>query len=191
MIKQSFYGDFKHVVKAVIGIGGNLASAYGDATMTVAAAISRLQDSMTVLNVSSFYKTAPLPISDQPDYINAAVVIQTTESAQTLLLSLQAIENEMGRKRAVRWGARTLDLDLLAYDDVILPDEHQWKIVAGDAAGGEVRDIVIPHPRLHKRAFAALPFAEIYPMWHHPILTRPINAIAEELSKAQKIEKIR
>ena len=136
-------------VVACIGLGGNL----GDAETTLRAAQKAL-DGMPgtrLLRASRLYRTPAWGKTEQPDFINAAALLETRLSARELLDGLLAIEREFGRTRAVdgsdRWGARTLDLDLLLYGDaeIVEPGLH------------------VPHPHLHERAFALLPLVEIAP----------------------------
>ena len=136
-------------VVACIGLGGNL----GDAAATLRAAqeaLGRLRLTR-LLRASRLYRTPAWGKTEQPDFINAAVLLETSLPARELLDGLLAIERAFGRTRAVdgsdRWGARTLDLDLLLYgrDRIDEPGLH------------------VPHPHLHERAFALVPLAEIAP----------------------------
>jgi len=132
---------------ALIALGGNV----GDARLTFARAIpmicSRAQGTLSAR--SSDYRTPPWGKPDQPPFINACIAIETPLAPAALLGVLQEIEREFGRDRPVEahWGPRTLDLDILAYDDqqVDLPG------------------LTIPHPRLFERAFVLVPLAEIAP----------------------------
>lgn len=95
--------------------------------------------------VSNFYQTKAIGPGEQPDYINAAIQVKTDLSASELLLALQTIENQQGRIRKERWGARTLDLDVLMYDQQIENTER----------------LTLPHPRLHERAFVLAPLNDL------------------------------
>lgn len=137
-----------HTVLACIGLGGNL----GDVPAAIAHA-TRSMDSLPatcLLRRSRLYRTPAWGHTAQPDFINAAVALQTALSATELLTHLLAIERAQGRDRgatALRWGPRTLDLDLLLYGDTVIAD-----------AG-----LQVPHPHLHERAFVLVPLAEIAP----------------------------
>lgn len=134
-----------HVV-AYIGLGANL----GDAARTLNAAIHALASvpQTTVQRVSSMYGSAPVGEgADGPNYTNAVVMINTQLSAHQLLDALQRIELDHGRERSHRNAPRTLDLDVLLYDDAVLHDER----------------LTIPHPRMTERAFVLLPLSEISP----------------------------
>lgn len=130
---------------AYIALGANLDDPLGQlrAALDALAALpgSRL------LRASSFYRTAPVGAPGQPDYLNAVAALETTLPPEALLTALLAIEHDFGRQRAYRNAPRTLDLDLLLYDDLVI-DRPQLQI---------------PHPRLHLRAFVVVPLAEIAP----------------------------
>ncbi|WP_147651347.1 2-amino-4-hydroxy-6-hydroxymethyldihydropteridine diphosphokinase [Vulcaniibacterium gelatinicum] len=134
-------------VTAAIGLGANL----GDAAATVRAAIAALADlpDTELLAASRLYRTPAWGETAQPDFINAAALLRTGLEARALLQALLAIERRHGRERsaATRWGARTLDLDLLLYGDAVIAE-----------AG-----LHVPHPHLHERAFALVPLLEIAP----------------------------
>ncbi len=126
---------------AAIGIGSNA----GDAEGIVRGAFDRLAAVGTVLACSSLYRTEPWGVGDQPPFVNAAAAVETSLEPHALLAALKRIEADAGRVPTYRWGPRVLDLDILAYGDVRVND-----------AG-----LVIPHERLHERAFALVPLAEI------------------------------
>lgn len=113
--------------------------------------------------LSRWYRTAPVPPSGQPDYINAAAHLTGTISPEALLQALQAIEAEAGRRRSVPNAARTLDLDIIGMDQ-IARDEP---------------DPVLPHPRAHERGFVLRPLADVAPGWVHPRLGVPVSALLE------------
>lgn len=128
-----------------LSLGSNL----GDRLDHLSKAITALanQPKIKVLKVSSVYQTKPVGGPEQEDYLNAVVKIQTELSALELLDVTQSIENNEGRIREVRWGPRTLDIDVLTYDDLISADEK----------------LTLPHPRISERAFVLVPFFEIDP----------------------------
>jgi 2-amino-4-hydroxy-6-hydroxymethyldihydropteridine diphosphokinase len=134
------------VITAYIGLGSNLVDPRQQlvSAQHAIAALPQVQ----VVAVSSFYRSPPLGPQDQPDYLNAVLAIQTDLPALRLLRELQAIEQQQGRVRTgLRWGARTLDLDLLLYG------EH--RIVEPT--------LIVPHPGLAERAFVLYPLYEIAP----------------------------
>jgi 2-amino-4-hydroxy-6-hydroxymethyldihydropteridine diphosphokinase len=164
----------------LIGLGANLPSRAGPPAATIEAALRTLEDSgVAIVARSRLYRSAPVPASDQPWYVNAVAAIETELSPRDLLAALHRIENSFGRERREKNGARTLDLDLLAYHDLASP--------GGDGAP------ILPHPRMHRRAFVLRPLAEIAPRWRHPtvggsvaelIAALPPDQIAEPISGA-------
>ncbi len=106
-----------------------------------------------MLDVSPVYETAPVGGPEQPDYLNAVVAVETTLSAHELLRVAQGIEAEADRVRTVRWGPRTLDVDVL-----LVGDEHV-----------DDPDLVVPHPRMTERAFVVVPLADLDPAWRSRI----------------------
>ena len=130
-------------VQAFIGLGANL----GDPESQVRRAVAALSDlpGTRVLAASSLYRTAPVGVGEQPDFINAVAKIETTLGARALLDGLIATEARFGRERPFPGAARTLDLDLLLYGDRTI-----------DEPG-----LVVPHPRMHERAFVLAPLAEM------------------------------
>lgn len=139
-----------------IGIGANLASPrFGSPRNACEAALKEVEkQGITLLRRSRWYRSEPVPVSDQPWYINAVAALETDLAPAELLARLHEIEAEFGRVRKVRNEARIIDLDLLAYGTR----------VSGD---GEVP--ILPHPRLSERAFVVLPLVEIAPDWRHPV----------------------
>jgi len=175
--------------KAVIGIGGNKPSSFGDCDQTLLESVRRIKSlqSVEVVAQSAIYKSkAWPPESNQSDYANMAVLITVTGSAHDLLGACQKIENDMGRIRKERWGARVIDLDLLAFDDSILPNIDIWRgLESNEDPSAFVEDVTVPHPRLHKRPFAMIPFSEVYPDWIHPVFGQTSTALAECLSRGE------
>jgi 2-amino-4-hydroxy-6-hydroxymethyldihydropteridine diphosphokinase len=137
-------------------VGANLPSEPFDSPREACeAALARLAElDVTVVRQSRWYTSAPVPPSDQPWFVNGVAVVATELGPADLLATLHRIENEFGRVRRVRNEARVIDLDLLAYGDLVL---------------GEGEGLVLPHPRLRTRAFVLLPLAEVAPDWRHPV----------------------
>jgi 2-amino-4-hydroxy-6-hydroxymethyldihydropteridine diphosphokinase len=135
------------MAEALVALGGNL----GDVRDTLERAIAEFCDGKEIrlLARSSDYRTPPWGVAEQPPFVNLCIAIDTRLTPHGLLDRAQAVERSFGRERAKeqRWGPRTLDIDLLAFDDVVLDDP----------------DLTLPHPRLFERAFALVPLAEIAP----------------------------
>jgi 2-amino-4-hydroxy-6-hydroxymethyldihydropteridine diphosphokinase len=132
-------------VQAYIGIGSNLDDPVSQVRQAIPA-LNAIPRSRCVV-CSPLYRSQPLGPPGQPDYINAVAELVTALTALELLAVLQAIENKHGRVRTIRWGPRTLDLDMLLYGDLILADPR----------------LTVPHPRLHERAFVLYPLYAIAP----------------------------
>ncbi len=147
---------------AYLGLGSNV----GDREEYIEQAIFLLSKTpgVKVIKKSANYETEPQGNTDQPQFLNAAVQIQTTFDPYKLLSVVQETENALGRERDVEWGPRTIDLDILLYDDQIISDDK----------------LQIPHPLLHERLFVLKPLSEIAPNAVHPALERKIIDIYEE-----------
>lgn len=156
--------------RCFIALGANL----GNAVATVNAAILALRSlpRTEFIAASSLYRTAPLGLKHQPDFINAVVELNAVLSAPDLLESLFALEERFGRLRSVRNAPRTLDLDLLLYGDMVSTDLQ----------------LTLPHPRLHQRAFVLAPLAEIAPR----LMVPGRGTVGELLRRCadQRIEKL-
>jgi 2-amino-4-hydroxy-6-hydroxymethyldihydropteridine diphosphokinase len=133
------------VSSAVIALGTNL----GDRLAALRAGVAAIAalPGVSVTGVSPVYETAPVGGPDQPDYLNAVLTARVTITARDLLDRLHEIEAAAGRVRSVRWGARTLDLDIIAYDSVLSEDP----------------DLTLPHPRAASRAFVLAPWHDLDP----------------------------
>ena len=132
-------------VPAALSFGGNV----GDVTASFRHALARLGASagVAIEARSSVWRTKAWGKTDQPDFLNMAVLLRTSLGPQELLALCLTIEKERGRERRERWGPRTLDLDILFYGDIVLRE----------------KDLTLPHPRLAERAFVLAPLAEIAP----------------------------
>ncbi len=155
-----------------IGIGGNIP--FG--SMPVPATLNAALDTFSAYGIridkrSSFYHSKPVPASDQPWFFNAVVSCVTQLSPHECLRALLAIEEKFGRVRSVKNAVRTLDLDIIDVDGLIISD-------------GELE---IPHPRLSSRAFILLPLQEIFPAWKHPVTGVCIAELAAGLSAEDRV----
>lgn len=166
-----------------LALGSNLS--YGDMQPieVLEAAIAALKDAgLDGVEVSFFYRTAPVPKSDQPDFINCVVTGCADHSALEMLEVCQSIEMSFGRDRVVRWGARTLDIDILNYGDQIYPSLEEWHAVANNVSPDtEMSKLVLPHPYMHARAFVLKPLSDVVRLWRHPVYNRTADDLYSDL----------
>jgi 2-amino-4-hydroxy-6-hydroxymethyldihydropteridine diphosphokinase len=157
----------------LIGMGANLPHPeHGSPRATLEAALREFAATgIAVTDRSRWYATAPVPASDQPDYVNGVVAVATALPPGDLLAALHRVEAEFGRVRTVRNAARAIDLDLLAYHDVV----------------DEVGPPILPHPRLAERAFVLCPLHDVAPGWIDPRSGRSVEALLRELPPGQSI----
>jgi 2-amino-4-hydroxy-6-hydroxymethyldihydropteridine diphosphokinase len=150
--------------RVFLGLGGNL----GEPLELFRQARQRLLEhpQIAALRSSGLYSTPPVGgPAGQPDYLNAALELQTDLSAVELLHVCQALEHEAGRTREIHWGPRTLDIDLLFFADDVVQDQ----------------ELTLPHPRLHLRRFALEPLKDLAPGFCHPLLHRSVAELLEAL----------
>jgi len=158
----------------LIGLGANLVSTrFGAPVRTLEAALEELErHGVHVARRSRWYSSAPVPPSGQPRYINGVAAVETDLPPAALLNLLHEVEREFGRHRTVRNAAREIDLDLLAYGDLVSTQAPP----------------ILPHPRLAERAFVLLPICDIDAAWRHPQLGRSAVELAELLAESADIE---
>ena len=161
-----------------VGVGANLThERYGTPQHTLEAGLEELgHRGARTLRLSPWYRTAPVPASDQPWYVNAVAEVASELPADALLAELHAVEAEFGRRRTVPNAARPIDLDLLDYHGEIAPS-------------GPGRAI-LPHPRMTGRAFVLRPLADLAPGWRHPVTGQPIGELLAALPANQVAERI-
>lgn len=151
--------------KVYIAAGSNL----GDKEETLKEAIDKIdkRKDCVVTKVSNFYTTDPVGYEDQDKFVNCVFEIDTLQTPSELMDTLLEVEKDFKRERIIRWGPRTLDLDIIFYDDIISYDEH----------------ILIPHPRAHERQFVMKPMCDINPYYVHPIYRKRVMDISSELGE--------
>ncbi len=160
-----------------IALGANLPSEHGAPEATLEAALAAIRAAGVTLEARSpWYATAPVPRSDQPDYVNGVARVGTQLGPADLLALLHRIENGLGRVRLKRNESRVVDLDLIDYRGV----------VTGPGGDG----LVLPHPRAHLRGFVLLPLKDVAPDWRHPDTGRTIDALIAELSDLNDVRRL-
>ena len=149
---------------AVIALGSNM----GDRQGYLDGAVEKLDvvQGCRVRKVSGFLETPPYGVTDQADFLNGCLELETLLYPHELLDELHRIEKEAGRERILRWGPRTLDLDIIFYDDLILQDS----------------DLCIPHVEMHKREFVLKPLSEIAPYRRHPVTGKTVQEMLEAVN---------
>ena len=184
--------DLKRRIKGhycLITTGANLPSATGTALQTLEKALELFPlESLQIRRISKWFSTPAFPAGSGPDFVNGAVMVKTELSPAGVLAALHRIEATMGRTRENRWEPRLCDLDLIAYDDIILPDLEtfqKWKSL--DLSDQQTRtpdQLVLPHPRLQDRSFVLVPLNDIAPDWCHPVtgitVSEMLGALPEE-----------
>ena len=153
-----------------LSLGSNL----GDRAANLEAAIQCLRESETVSAVSGFYEAEPVELPDQPWFLNCVVALQTQKSPSELLKKALAIEQQMGRVRLRDKGPRSIDIDIILFDDTIV-DDHGLKI---------------PHPAMQRRRFVIAPLAEIAPDALHPQLKKTAQELLAALPEGQVVRRL-
>ena len=162
----------------LIGLGGNLDHPrLGSPRHALEAALTQLDRlGVRVVRLSPWYRSAPVPPSDQPWYVNAVAEVETDLTADRLLACLHEVEEMFGRVRSTANAARIIDLDLLDF--------------RGRAASGGAGQATLPHPRMTGRAFVLRPLADLEPRWRHPVTGEAIQALLARLPPEQGIERM-
>ncbi|RVU25052.1 2-amino-4-hydroxy-6-hydroxymethyldihydropteridine diphosphokinase [Sandaracinomonas limnophila] len=156
---------------AYISLGGNIGNTleiFQNALLAIEKKLGK------IIQKSSIYQTAAWGKEDQNDFLNQVILIETSFDAKKLLDSLLTIELLFERKRIERWGPRTLDLDLLSFDNQIENSES----------------LVLPHPRIQERKFILVPLAELNPNWVHPMLRKSVSELLDNCADQLKVKRI-
>lgn len=180
-------------IQFFVALGANLKSPVGNPAETIIKAVGRMPFcGLEVLQKSRLYSTPCFPRGAGPDYVNAVVSVGADLTPYEVLDRLHSIEAEFGRLRDKRWGARGIDVDLLARADCILPDRARyltWRHLSPQAQTELApEELILPHPRIQDRSFVLVPFAEIAPNWVHPVLNLSVRQMLDALDPADRAE---
>ena len=176
-----------------IAMGANLPSATGTALQTLKKSLELfLLESLQIRRISKWFLTPAFPADSGPDFVNGAVMVETSLTPTGVLAALHRIEAKMGRTRENRWEPRLCDLDLIAYDDIIWPDMdtfEEWKSLDLSSQQTKTPDqLVLPHPRLQDRSFVLVPLNDIAPDWVHPVTGITVSEMLSALPVADLAE---
>ncbi|WP_328806011.1 2-amino-4-hydroxy-6-hydroxymethyldihydropteridine diphosphokinase [Pseudooceanicola endophyticus] len=171
----------------LVAVGANLPEVGGTCVAVVQSAIARLShESGQILSVSMLYSTPAFPAGSGPDFVNAALVLSSERTPEEMLAELHRVEQLFGRERKKRWGPRALDLDLIACDDLVLPNEaeqRRWMALpAEDQTRLAPETLILPHPRIQDRAFVLVPLCDVAPDWRHPLLNLTARQMRDDLA---------
>ena len=152
-------------ITVYLALGTNL----GDRAGNLRRALAALPPAFTVEAVSPVYETEPMYVTAQPTFLNMVCRATTTLLPLEALQALKLLEAELGREPAIRFGPRLIDIDLLFYGDIVFDSP----------------ELILPHPRLHERAFVLVPLADIAPDFVHPVLKQTIASLRDQLGGAK------
>ncbi|MCL4151205.1 UNVERIFIED_CONTAM: hypothetical protein GTU68_036236 [Idotea baltica] len=157
----------------LVALGSNLEFEGGEPSFLLEQALVALENKgLSIRARSRFFQTPAFPAGSGPDFVNAVATLEADLESGQVLERLHAVESQMGRERAQRWGARTLDLDLLA---------------AGQKKAAP-SELILPHPRLSERAFVLVPLMDIAPDWVHPLLKLSVREMHDALPQELRDE---
>ena len=157
---------------AYIGIGSNVGDKAGQCERGISEILKL--DRHRLLARSSLYKTQPIGYSEQDWFINLVIKIETEMDAPALFWSLKEIESRLGRVKTLRWGPRSIDLDILFFNDYQIQTD----------------ELTVPHPLIQDRQFVLIPLAEIDPDFTHPVLKETIQQLLERFKEDQGVERV-
>lgn len=173
----------------LVGIGSNLPTPFGSSEITVKWALKTLGAAPNFSATSSrIFRSPAFPSQKDPEFVNAAARVLSPLPPNKFLMYIHEMESRCGRERSHRWAPRTLDVDILACDGVILPDSktlHTWMAMGlAEQQIAMPAELLLPHPRLHQRGFVLLPLQDVAGDWRHPILGKNVTEMIADLTEA-------
>lgn len=176
-----------------ISYGSNLGLEQLTSSQLVVEAFNALEAHGLVIRARSrAFATPAFPAGAGPDFVNGVICVETPFDPQETLAILHTIEARFGREREVRWGARTLDLDLIAFGQEVAPDaqtQQYWReLPSKEHTKATPAQLIVPHPRLAERAFVLVPMMDIAPDWQHPLTGWTVRDMHDALSDAARAE---
>ena len=163
----------------LLGLGSNLTGPWGTPLATLRRALAEMQtNGIGVMKRSMAYSTCAYGLGGQPDYVNAVVSIDCLAPPEALLMRLHRLEKRAARARGERWGARTLDIDLLDWHGRVIGSAKE----RGSRTELGFKPLSLPHPGIVNRPFVIVPLAEIAPGWHHPVNGKTALSLARNIA---------
>lgn len=175
--------------RVLIALGSNMPEGVARSAEVLRAAVGAIAGTATKpVFVSRFFQSEAFPPGSGPDFVNAVLSVESDLLPAQILAKLHRIERDFGRIRRVRWGQRTLDLDLIAIGHHVLPDAAtltRWMKLAPERQLQDApEDLILPHPRLQDRAFVLIPMLDVAPDWRHPLTGISLHDMVQALPEA-------
>lgn len=174
----------------LVALGSNATEREHSNVQLLKQAVAEIKaEGLVTLRLSRLFSTPAFPAGAGPDFVNAALVVESPLPPEGVLAILHRVEARMGRVRRERWGQRVIDLDLLASGDRVLPDEaalRDWMALPLAEQMRRAPDrLILPHPRMHERGFVLVPLADVAPDWRHPLTGQSVREMLAALDPAE------